>query len=171
QSCLLSRRLVEAGVSLVQINWTRIKKDNYENQGGWDTHKKHSFSLKQHLLPSMDQTFSALVEDLDQRGLLDETLVVMFTEFGHTPKFNKNAGRDHWGSAFSIALAGGGVRGGTVLGKTDKQAAFPVDGMVRPRDFIATVFHLLGYAPHTEILDPFNRPLPISRGRVLHEIL
>jgi hypothetical protein len=171
QSCLLARRLVEAGVSLVQINWTRIKKDNYENQGGWDTHKKHSFSLKQHLLPSMDQTFSALVEDLDQRGLLDETLVVMFTEFGHTPKFNKNAGRDHWGSAFSIALAGGGVRGGTVVGKTDKQAAFPIDGIVRPRDFIATVFHLLGYAPHTEIYDPFNRPLPISRGRVLHEIL
>ena len=119
----------------------------------------------------MDQTFSALVEDLDQRGLLDETLVVMFTEFGHTPKFNKNAGRDHWGSAFSIALAGGGVRGGSVIGKTDKHAAFPIDQAVRPSDFIATVFHLLGYAPHTEILDPFNRPLPISRGRVLHEIL
>ena len=108
---------------------------------------------------------------MDQRGLLDETLVVMFTEFGHTPKFNKNAGRDHWGSAFSIALAGGGVQGGSVVGKTDKQAAFPIDGAVRPRDFIATVFHLLGYAPHTEIYDPFNRPLPISRGRVLHEIL
>ncbi|MAZ95766.1 MAG: hypothetical protein CMJ73_07025 [Planctomycetaceae bacterium] len=171
QSCLLARRLVEAGVSLVQVNWARIKKDGYENQGGWDTHAKHSFSLKQHLMPSMDQTFSALIEDLDRRGLLEETLVVMFCEFGHTPKFNKNAGRDHWGQAFSIALAGGGVQGGVVHGSTDKHAASAVDGMVRPRDFIATVFHLLGFAPHTEIHDPFNRPIPLSRGRVIEQIL
>ena len=119
----------------------------------------------------MDQTFSTLVEDLDQRGLLEETLVVMFTEFGHTPKFNKNAGRDHWGRAFSIALAGGGVRGGVVHGSTDKHAADPLDGMVRPRDFIATVFHLLGFAPNTEIHDPFNRPIPLSRGQVIEQIL
>jgi hypothetical protein len=171
QSCLLARRLVEADVSLVQINWTRIKRDDYENQGGWDTHKKHSVSLKQHLMPSMDQTFSALIEDLELRGLLDETLVVMFTEFGHTPKFNANAGRDHWGSAFSIALAGGGVRAGVVHGQTDRQAGFPVAGEVRPRDFIATVFHLLGFAPQTDIHDPFGRPIPVSRGRVISEIL
>ncbi|MEC9095871.1 MAG: DUF1501 domain-containing protein, partial [Planctomycetota bacterium] len=85
QSCLLARRLVEAEVSLVQINWTRVVDDRkFENQGGWDTHKKHSQSLKEHLMPSMDQTFSALIEDLDQRGMLDETLVIMFSEFGHT---------------------------------------------------------------------------------------
>ena len=172
QSCLLARRLVEAEVSLVQINWTRVVDDRkFENQGGWDTHKKHSQSLKEHLMPSMDQTFSALVEDLDQRGLLDETLVIMFSEFGHTPKFNGNAGRDHWGNVFSVALAGGGVQGGAVHGVTDKQAAFPIEGAVRPRDLLATVYHLMGYPPHTEVYDPVNRPIQISRGEVIQEIL
>ncbi len=172
QSCLLARRLVEADVSLVQINWTRVVDDRkFENQGGWDTHKKHCQSLKEHLMPSMDQTFSALIEDLDQRGLLDETLVVMFSEFGHTPKINGNAGRDHWGRAFSIALAGGGVRGGAVHGVTDKHAAHPVDGAVRPRDLLATIYHLMGYPGHSEIYDPFNRPVQISRGEVITEIL
>lgn len=169
QSILLARRLVEAGVSLVQVNWTRIK--GYENQGGWDTHKKHSESLKKMLMPTMDQAFSALLEDLEQRGLLDETLVVWFGEFGHTPKFNRNAGRDHWGNAFSLALAGGGIRGGVVHGVTDKHAAFPVDEVVRPRDLLATIFHCLGYPPESEIHDPFGRPLPISRGKVIDAIL
>lgn len=169
QSILLSRRLVEAGVSLVQVNWTRVK--GYENQGGWDTHAKHSQSLKEHLMPVADQAFTALLEDLEQRGLLDETLVVWFSEFGHTPKFNKNAGRDHWGHAFSLALAGGGIRGGTVHGVTDGHAAHPIDQIVKPRDFLATIFHCLGYAPETEIHDPFGRPLPISRGRVIEEVL
>ncbi len=172
QSCLLARRLVEADVSLVQINWTRVVDDRkFENQGGWDTHKKHSQSLKEHLMPSMDQTFSALVEDLDQRGMLDETLVIMFSEFGHTPKFNGNAGRDHWGSVFSIALAGGGVHGGAVHGATDKHAAHPIEGVVRPKDILATVYHLMGYPPHTEVYDPLNRPIQISRGEVIKEIL
>lgn len=172
QSCLLARRLVQADVSLVQINWTRIADERkLENQGGWDTHAKHNKSLKEHLMPSMDQTFSALVEDLDQRGMLDETLVIMFTEFGHTPKFNARAGRDHWGKVFSIAMAGGGVRGGAVYGESDKHAAFPVEGAVRPRDFLATVYHLLGYPPHTEVYDPVNRPTQISRGEVIHQIL
>ena len=172
QSCLLARRLVEAEVSLVQINWTRVVDDRkFENQGGWDTHKKHSQSLKEHLMPSMDQTFSALIEDLEQRGLLDETLVIMFSEFGHTPKFNGNAGRDHWGNVFSIALAGGGVQGGVVHGATDKHAGHPVEGAVRPKDILATIYHLLGYPPHTEIFDPQNRPTQISRGKVIQEIL
>ncbi|MBM82675.1 MAG: hypothetical protein CMJ78_19095 [Planctomycetaceae bacterium] len=169
QSCLLARRLVEAGVSLVQINWTRIK--GYENQGGWDTHKKHNESLKTLLMPIMDQCFSALIEDLDQRGLLDETLVVWAGEFGHTPKFNRNAGRDHWGHAFSAAMVGGGIQGGVVHGETDGHAAYPVSGIVRPKDMIATMFHCLGYAPETEVHDPLGRPLPISRGRVIHEIV
>ena len=171
QSCLRARRLVESGVSLVQINWTRIKKEGLENQGGWDTHAKHNVSLKDHLMPLMDMAFSTLIEDLDDRGMLDETLVVMFTEFGHTPKFNAREGRDHWGSAFSIALAGGGVKGGAVLGKTDQNAAYVTDGMTTAADFVATVFHLLGYPPHTELYDPFGRPTPISRGRVITEIL
>ena len=122
-------------------------------------------------MPTMDQAFSALLEDLEQRGLLDETLVLWFGEFGHTPRFNKNGGRDHWGHGFSLAMAGGGIRGGVVHGKSDSHAGYPVDGLVRPRDILATVFHCLGYSPETEIHDPFGRPLPISRGRVIEEIL
>ncbi|MFO0868589.1 MAG: DUF1501 domain-containing protein [Pirellulales bacterium] len=169
QSILLARRLVEAGVSLVQVNWTRIK--DQPNQGGWDTHAKHNESLKKLLMPMMDQCFSALLEDLDQRGLLDETLVVWFGEFGRTPRFNGNAGRDHWGRVFSLALAGGGIRGGTVHGTSDKHAAEPVDGVVQARDILATVFHCLGYHPDTELRDPVGRPMPLSRGRVIEEVL
>lgn len=169
QSILLARRLVEAGVSLVQVNWTRIK--DQPNQGGWDTHAKHNESLKKLLMPMMDQCFSALVEDLDQRGLLDETLVVWFGEFGRTPKFNGNAGRDHWGRVFSLALAGGGIRGGVVHGTSDKHAAEPLDGVVRASDIMATIFHCLGYHPDTELRDPVGRPLPVSRGRVIEEIV
>jgi hypothetical protein len=170
QSVLLARRLVEAGVSLVQVNWTSIMKDK-PNGGGWDTHEKHSESIKGWLLPVMDQTYTALLDDLAERGLLDETLVCWVAEFGHTPKFNAKAGRDHWGRAFSIALAGGGIRGGMVLGATDKHAADPVTSAVRPCDYLATVFHCLGFPPDTILHDQQGRPLPISRGRVLTELL
>lgn len=169
QSVLLARRLVEAGASLVQVNWTRIK--GKDNNGGWDTHKKHFPSLKGFLMPMMDQAFSALLEDLDQRGLLDETLVVWFGEFGRTPKINKNGGRDHWGKVFSLALAGGGIQGGRIYGSSDSQAALPRDGIVTPKDLIATIFHCLGYAPETEVHDRLGRPLPLTRGRVIREIL
>jgi len=169
QSVLLSRRLIEAGVSLVQVNWTRIK--DQPNQGGWDTHKDHNKSIKSLLMPMMDQAFTALLEDLDQRGLLDETLVIWFGEFGRTPKLNGNAGRDHWGHVFSLALAGGGIRGGVVLGQSDKNGAYPVDGVVRPADLIATVFHCLGHEPETLIHDPTGRPLPITRGKVIESLL
>ncbi len=169
QSVLLSRRLVEAGVSLVQINWTRIP--NQPNQGGWDTHQKHNQSIKDLLMPMMDLSFSALIEDLDVRGLLDETLVVWFGEFGRTPRFNGNAGRDHWGHVFSLALAGGGIRGGVVHGTSDKNAAYPLDGRVAPCDLIATMFHCLGYSPHTELRDALDRPVPISRGTPIEAIL
>ncbi|MGH7127267.1 MAG: DUF1501 domain-containing protein [Planctomycetaceae bacterium] len=169
QSLLLARRLVEAGVSLVQVNWTRIA--GGENNGTWDTHRNHCQSLREFLMPIMDQSYSALLEDLDQRGLMDETLVAWLGEFGHTPKINRNAGRDHWGQAFSVALSGGGVRGGTVFGETDAHAAYPVTGRVEPRDITATIFHCLGHSPHTEMHDPLGRPVPISRGRVIEEIL
>jgi uncharacterized protein (DUF1501 family) len=119
----------------------------------------------------MDQTYSTLLRDLDERGLLDETLVCWVAEFGHTPKFNARGGRDHWGRVFSIALAGGGIRGGTVVGATDKHAADPVTQPIRPSDYLATVFHCLGYEPDTLVYDVENRPLPISRGRVLTEVL
>jgi uncharacterized protein (DUF1501 family) len=160
---------VEAGVSLVQVNWTRIP--DLPNGGGWDTHAKHNESAKQFLMPMMDRAFSALISDLDDRGLLDETLVVWFGEFGRTPKFNGNGGRDHWGHVFSLALAGGGVRGGTVFGVSDKQAAYPTDGRVEPRDLIATVLHLLGFDPAVELHDAENRPFPASRGSVIRAIL
>lgn len=169
QSALLARRLVEAGVGLIQINWTRIA--DKPNQGGWDTHAKHNEAVKDFLMPMMDKAYSALIEDLETRGLLSETLVVWFGEFGRTPKFNGAGGRDHWGHVFSLALAGGGVRGGVVHGASDKNAAYPLDGRVEPRDLIATVFHCLGHAPDTEIQDTLGRPMPLSRGDVIKAIL
>ncbi len=169
QSVLLARRLVEAGVSLVQVNWTRIK--DQPNQGGWDTHAKHNESCKKLLMPIADQCFSALLEDLQQRGLLDETLVVWFGEFGRTPKFNANGGRDHWGRCFSLALAGGGIKGGVVHGVSDKLAADPVDGVVRAADIHATIFHCLGLSPETQFHDQVGRPLPLTRGHVIEPIV
>ena len=122
-------------------------------------------------MPMMDQAYSALIEDLEQRGLLDETLVIWFGEFGRTPRFNGAGGRDHWGRAFSLALAGGGIRGGIVHGATDRIAAEPVGGVVEPKDLIATVFHCLGFAPDTLLRDQLGRPLPLSRGRVVEELV
>lgn len=169
QSCLLARRLVESGVKLVSVNWTRLK--NAPNNGTWDTHAVHCKSLKDHLMPIADQAYAALLNDLEQRGMLEETLVAWVGEFGHTPKFNKNGGRDHWGRCFSVALAGGGIRGGVVHGKSDKMAADPIEGKVEPKDITATILHSLGVAPHTEYLDEEGRPIPLSRGRVIREIL
>jgi hypothetical protein len=169
QSILLSRRLVEAGVSLVQVNWCRV--DGEPNGGSWDTHDKHNDLLQRYLMPWMDRAYSSLLIDLAERGLLDETLVAWVGEFGHTPRFNPRAGRDHWGHCFSVALAGGGIRGGIVHGKSDGQAAFPMTGRVEPRDLLATIFHCLGHAPDTELHDTEGRPHPISRGRVITEIL
>lgn len=169
QSVLLSRRLVESGVSIVRINWTRIK--DKPNQGGWDTHSTHNQACQDFLMPMMDQAYSALLQDLEERGLLDETLVVWLGEFGRTPRFNANGGRDHWGKVFSIAMAGGGIRGGVVHGASDKDAAYPAEGRVEPRDIIATIFHCLGYSPETEIQDTLGRPFPISRGEVIHQLV
>jgi hypothetical protein len=169
QSVLLSRRLVEAGVPLVQVNWQQL--EGKENHGSWDTHIAHSASLKDFLMPLMDQTFSALLEDLQERGLLDETLVAWVGEFGHTPKFNPRAGRDHWGNCFSVALAGAGIRGGVVHGMSDKDAAFPVEGRVAPCDIAATIFHCLGFDPETRMIDQSGRPLAITQGTPIEPIL
>ena len=169
QSCLLARRLIESGVKLVSVNWTRLK--NAPNNGTWDTHAVHNKSLKDHLMPIADQAYAALLNDLEERGMMDETLVAWVGEFGHTPKFNKNAGRDHWGRCFSVALAGGGIRGGVVHGKSDKMAADPVEGKVEPKDITATILHCLGLSPSAEYLDEEGRPLPLSRGNVIREIL
>jgi len=170
QCVLLARRLVEAGVSLVQVNWASPDL-KLPNRGSWDTHDEHNKSLKGWLMPMMDQTYSALIEDLDQRGLLDETLVCWVSEFGHTPKFNARAGRDHWGRLFCIAMAGGGIRGGVVYGESDKHAAEPLSDVVRPSDYLATVFHLMGYHAETMVRDVEGRPLPIARGQVVEKVL
>jgi len=169
QSVLLARRLVETGVSLVQVNWTRV--EEIKGNGSWDTHANHFPHLKDHLMPRMDQAYSALLQDLDDRGLLDETLVVWLGEFGHTPKINGNAGRDHWGNCFSIALGGAGIRHGTIHGESDAHAAFPVSGSVSPADITATIFHCLGYSPETLLHDQSGRPFPITPGEVIREVL
>ncbi|MCA1685504.1 MAG: DUF1501 domain-containing protein, partial [Planctomycetia bacterium] len=170
QSVLLARRLVEAGVRLVQVNWYRGP-DEPPNNPCWDSHVKESARLRDVLVPPTDLALSALLEDLSRRGMLDETLVVCMAEFGRSPRLDGSGGRNHWGSVFSVALAGGGVRGGQVYGSSDKIGAYPREGRVRPEDLSATLFHCLGYAPETEYLDPLGRPHPVSRGEVLHAIL
>jgi uncharacterized protein (DUF1501 family) len=168
QSVLLARRLVEAGVPLVRVNWTRVP--GALNNGHWDTHSQNTKALKQ-LMPMLDQTYATLLEDLADRGLLDDTLVVWTGEFGRTPKLNGGGGRDHWGQVFSVALAGGGIRGGTVYGASDKIAGYPRDGRVLPQDLHATILEAMGIPPSSEIHDSLGRPLPATRGQVIRAIL
>lgn len=170
QSVLLSRRLVEAGVEFVQVNWFRGAEEPSANPC-WDSHTDETNRLRNVLAPPLDQAFTALLDDLEQRGRLEETLVVCMAEFGRSPKMNARGGRDHWGHVFSIAMAGGGIRGGVVYGASDPEGGYPSEGRVEPQDVTATIFHLLGYEPHTEIHDPSGRPVPISRGEVIREIV
>jgi hypothetical protein len=169
QSVLLARRLIEAGVRLVQVNWYRGPNEPSDNPC-WDSHTKESERLKNVLVPPMDQAFAALLEDLAQRGMLDETLIVCMSEFGRSPKMNKAGGRDHWGHVFSAALAGGGIRGGQVYGASDKVGGQPQEGRVQPQDFTATVFACLGYRADTEIQDRQGRPIAISRGQAVRQV-
>ncbi len=162
QGCLLARRLVEAGVSLVTVNWAR-------DDAFWDTHADNFGRLKT-LVPPFDAGFSALIEDLDQRGMLDETLVVCLGEFGRTPKINSQAGRDHWADCNSVVLAGGGIRGGQVFGSSDRLAAYPASMPVLPEDISAMLYHALGVDPSYEIVDPLGRPFALSTGRPLLEL-
>lgn len=160
QSLLLARRLVEAAVPLVTVNWAR-------NDAYWDTHAQNFSQLKNTLLPPFDLGVSALLEDLDQRGLLDETLIVCLGEFGRTPTINGAAGRDHWAACNSVVLAGGGIRGGQVFGASDRIAAYPTTSPVSPGDLAATIYHALGVDPHAEIRDLQDRPLALCNGRPL----
>ncbi|HVA49282.1 MAG TPA: DUF1501 domain-containing protein [Pirellulales bacterium] len=169
QSVLLARRLIEAGVSLVQVNWYRGPNEPPANPV-WDTHRDETARLKNVLVPPMDQAYSALLEDLAQRGLLDETLVVSMGEFGRSPRLDAAGGRGHWGYVYSAVLAGGGVRGGQVIGASDKIGGQPKDGRVSPADLAATLFHALGHSPDTLYHDRFDRPLPISRGEVIRGV-
>ncbi|MFM8286518.1 MAG: DUF1501 domain-containing protein [Planctomycetaceae bacterium] len=161
QCCLLGRRMVEAGCRFVAI----------EN-GHWDTHRKNTMSLRDLLVPALDQGLSALLADLKQRGLLDTTLVVLTTEFGRTPRINQMAGRDHWPQAFSIVMAGAGIKGGNVIGATDSQGAYVTDRPVTPGDMSATVLKLLGIDPDIVVHTPVGRPVQLANGgRPVHELL
>ena len=160
QCSLLARRMVEAGCRFVAV----------EN-GHWDTHRKNTYSLRELLCPAFDQAIPALMDDLEDRGLLEKTLVVVTTEFGRTPRINTLAGRDHWPNAFSILMAGGGIRGGQLIGATDKQGAEVTDRPITPEDMVATILHGLGI-DHSRVLHtPLGRPVPIADGgRVVHEL-
>lgn len=163
QSLVLARRLVEAEVPCVTVNWSR--------GASWDTHGANFSSLKGGLLPSFDQSFSALLNDLSERGLLESTLVVCTGEFGRTPKINVSAGRDHWAGVYTVLLAGGGIHGGRVHGTSDEQAAFPASDAVGPWDIAATAYHCLGIGPDTEVRDRTNRPMRVSRGAAIRSLL
>ena len=158
QSVLLARRLVEAGVRFVTVYYSA-------GIGGWDTHKDNFKTLKGSRLPHTDAALSALIEDLATRGLLDETLILWTGDFGRTPKVNKDAGRDHWPPCQTVLLAGGGIRGGRLVGSSDKTGAYPLSEPKTPDDVMATVYHALGFDPETIIRDQLNRPMPIADGR------
>jgi len=155
---------------MIQVNWTRFANEP-QGSPSWDTHAKNAEKLKKELMPVMDQSYSALLEDLEYRGLLKDTLVVWAGEFGRTPKHNGNAGRDHWGHVFSAALAGGGIRGGQIIGSSDKTGAYVKDQPIRPQDLHATIYNQMGIAPDTEIHDIQGRPMPICRGQVIKNVL
>jgi hypothetical protein len=162
QSCLLARRLVEAGVPLVTVYWNS---PSLTDNDSWDTHADSFNRLGRYLLPVLDQALGALLDDLGGRGLLDETLVVWMGEFGRTPRLNRNAGRDHWGFCQSVLMAGGGVRGGQVFGSSDRQAAYAAELPVSPDDLAATVFDCLSVPLGQELHDAQGRPLPLCTGR------
>jgi hypothetical protein len=164
QSVLLARRLIEAGVRFVTVYYSR-------GIGGWDTHRANFSTLKDSRLPQTDVALSALLEDLQQRGLLDSTLVYWTGDFGRTPKINNEAGRDHWPACGTVLMAGGGIEGGREYGSSDATGAYPADRPATPGDITATVFHALGLDPETLIYDQLRRPMPISNGKVLRELL
>jgi hypothetical protein len=167
QGCLLARRLVEAGVRLVTVNWARDYQARVADH--WDTHADN-FGKHKKLLPAFDLGYTTLLDDLQQRGLLDETLVAIIGEFGRTPKINGKAGRDHWPGCFSITLAGAGIRGGLVHGASDKTAAYPVRDAVSPEEVAATIYHALGIPADTELVDHSGRPFPLATGKPLLEL-
>ena len=170
QASLAARRLIEAGSRFVSVFW-----DEYGLAGsGWDTHWDHYPRMKNELLPGLDMAFYGLINDLDARGLLDETLVLCVSEHGRTPKIQnvRGGGRDHWAQAYSCMFAGGGVARGQVVGKTDKHAGSVVERPVSPKDILATLYHLMGIDPQTQLADRTGRPMPlVADGEVVKEML
>jgi hypothetical protein len=161
QSCLLARRLIEVGVHFVTVT-----------SGGWDTHQNNFKSLKDRLLPPLDRGYSALLQDLSDRGLLDNTLVVWFGDFGRTPKVNPSAGRDHWATAGAACLGGGGIKRGEVVGATNAQAEFVTDNPVTPQDLAATIYHALGIPLHTWYRTQDGRPIElVPEGKPVRQLI
>jgi len=171
QSLILARRLVEAGARLVHVNWPRDPGDEAVSNPLWDTHAQNADRLQDVLCPIFDVSFTALLDDLDDRGLLGETLVVAIGEFGRTPRINAQGGRDHWGHVFSFALAGAGISGGQVFGSSDRHGAYPRDGRLEPQDLTATIFHLLGIHHNDTFTDMTGRPSLVSKGEPLYSLL
>lgn len=165
QRCLLARRLVESGVSMVNVSYCHTP------SGSWDTHSQNFSKMKVSLAPTFDAAFSALVRDLGDRGLLDDSLVVVNAEFGRTPAINRNSGRDHWPSVYSLAVCGAGIRPGTIYGASDESAAYPTSNAHGPEDFAATLYHLLGIPSDTVLHDALNRPHQLVIGSPIHDIL
>jgi hypothetical protein len=175
QSCLLARRLVESGVKFVTVTFAPSIGGRQTTEGGWDTHgfdNTRMFPIieKRHL-PMTEQTLPTLLTDLDERGLLDETLVIWVGEFGRTPKVNKNLSRDHWPFCYTALLAGGGTKKGFVYGASDKNGEHPADKPCTPDDLAATMYHLMGLDPHHEVRDIANRPVPLSYGNVIEGVI
>jgi len=170
QSLLLARRLIEAGTRFVQVNWPREPGDLSVGNPAWDTHFDNTGRCRDTLCPPFDLGFSTLIDDLDQRGLLDETLVVVIGDFGRTPKINANGGRDHWGPVMSGVLGGAGIATAQVVGASDRNGAYPSRRRIQPEELSATIFHLLGIDPDTHI-EVAGRPFKITTGRVVTEVL
>jgi hypothetical protein len=169
QSCLLARRLVEAGTKFVTVYFSDVIGGKRTDSGGWDTHgfdNTRMFPIvEQYHLPITEQTLPTLLTELDERGLLDTTLVVWMGEFGRTPNINKNASRDHWPQCYTTLLAGGGVKRGFVYGASDKSASYPAENPVRPEDLAATIYYALGLDPHTQVQTAASRPVLIADGK------
>jgi hypothetical protein len=164
-SAMIARRLVEAGVRFVNVTW------DFPGDNSWDTHAAN-FAWLRGALPSLDSTYSALLDDLSERGLLDETLVVMMSDMGRTPQVNGAAGRDHWTYCYSVAFAGAGIRGGTVCGASDAHAAYVKDRPVSTSDICATIYTCLGIDPEMPVHDHGGKPIPVAHGgRPIQEIL
>ena len=161
---------MEAGSRFVTVFW-----DEFGLAGsGWDTHWEHYPRMRNELMPGFDRGFSGLISDLDQRGMLDETLVLVLSEHGRTPKLSKGngGGRDHWSQAYTVLLAGGGVSRGKVVGKTDSIGATVVDRPLTAKDILATIYHVVGVDPETTLPDQLNRPVPLVHdGKVVAEML
>lgn len=168
QGCLLARRLLEAGLGLVSVYWHY---EGPEDSPVWDTHQNNFAHLRNRLMPPTDAALSAVLADLDGRGMLADTLVICMGEFGRTPKVNKHAGRDHWAPVQSVVLAGAGIRAGSVYGASDKHGGEPADSPVTPADLTATFLHLLGVPADLEVQDRTNRPLRACEGRVVTGLL